>query len=74
MLRITRRAGERIRIGDDTVIEIIEVSGNTVRVGIDAPRSLPVYREELWIAVQEENRAAADGPRELPAVPPPDGA
>ena len=41
--------------------------GNTVRVGIEAPRSLPVYREEIWHAVRAENRAAADAaPLELP--------
>jgi carbon storage regulator len=59
MLMITRRAGERIRLGDDTVVEIIEIAGNSVRIGIAAPRSIPVYREEIWMAVQEENRAAA---------------
>jgi len=44
MLRISRRAGERIMLGDNTVIEILEVRGQTVRIGIDAPRSIPVYR------------------------------
>ena len=66
MLIITRRAGERIMVGDDIVVEIMEVSGNTVRIGIDAPRSLPVYREEIWDAVRAENRAAADAPSVLP--------
>ena len=60
MLQITRRAGERILIGDDVVIEVIEVSGGTARVGISAPRSVPVYREELWSSVKKENQAAAD--------------
>ena len=58
MLRITRRAGERVMLGDDVVIEVIEVRGGTVRLGIDAPRSLPVYREELWLEVKRENEAA----------------
>ena len=58
MLRITRRAGERIMLGDDVVVEVVEVRGGTVRLGIDAPRSLPVYREELWLEVQRENQAA----------------
>jgi carbon storage regulator len=58
MLRITRRAGERIMLGDDVVVEVIEVRGGTVRLGIDAPRSLPVYREELWLEVKRENEAA----------------
>jgi carbon storage regulator len=59
MLRITRRAGERIMLGDDIVIEVTEIRGLTVRLGIDAPRSLPVYREELWLEVRRENEAAA---------------
>jgi carbon storage regulator len=59
MLRITRRAGERIVLGDDVIVEVIEVKGGTVRLGIDAPRSLPVYREEIWLEVKRENEAAA---------------
>lgn len=46
-------------LGDDVVIEVIEVSGSNVRLGIEAPRSLPVYREEIWRSVREENAAAA---------------
>jgi carbon storage regulator len=59
MLTITRRPGERIMIGDDVVIEIVEVSGTTVRVGITAPREKLIYREELWERVKQENEAAA---------------
>jgi carbon storage regulator len=67
VLIITRRAGERIMIGDDIVIEIMEMVGNSVRIGISAPRSVPVYREEIYTAVRDENRAAADAPSiELP--------
>lgn len=68
MLRISRRAGERIIVGDNVVIEVIEVSGQSVRIGIDAPRSVSVYREELWLEVKRENEAAADAPPELPKV------
>jgi carbon storage regulator len=59
MLIITRRPGEKVMVGDDIVVEVIEVSGSSVRIGIDAPRSVPVYREEIWAAVQAENKAAA---------------
>ena len=59
MLIITRRPGEKIMLGDDVVIEVIEVTGSSVRVGIAAPRSIPVYREEIWRLVKEENAAAA---------------
>jgi carbon storage regulator len=68
MLIITRRAGEKVMVGDDVVVHVMEIAGNTVRVGIEAPRSLPVYREEIWHAVREENRAAAAGaPVDLPS-------
>jgi carbon storage regulator len=66
MLIITRRAGEKVMVGDDVVVHVMEIVGNTVRVGIEAPRSVPVYREEIWNAVREENRAAADAPVDLP--------
>jgi carbon storage regulator len=66
MLIITRRPGEKIMLGDDIVVHVMEIVGNSVRVGIQAPRSVPVYREEIWNAVREENRAAADAPADLP--------
>lgn len=69
MLIITRRAGEKIVIGDDIVVQVMEVSGNTVRLGIAAPKSLPVYREEIWAAVKEENQAAAaSSVAEMPSI------
>jgi carbon storage regulator len=60
VLRITRRAGERIMLGNDVIVEVVEVRGGTVRLGIEAPRSLAIYREELWIEVMRENQAAAE--------------
>ena len=60
MLIITRKPGEKIMLGDEIVVHVMEIVGNTARIGIDAPRSVPVYREELWNAVRDENRAAAD--------------
>ncbi len=71
MLIVTRRAGEKIMLGDDIVVEVMEIAGNTVRIGIQAPRSLPVYREEIWDVVRAENRAAADAaPATLPEPKP----
>ena len=70
MLIITRRAGEKVMIGDDVVVEIMEIVGNQVRLGIQAQQSVRVYREEIWRAVTEENQAAAnDAPATLPATP-----
>lgn len=59
MLTLTRKAGERIQIGDDIVVVVRDVRGGHVKIGIEAPRSWPVYRGELYDAIQEENRAAA---------------
>lgn len=59
MLTISRRAGERIMIGEDIVIEVLEVSGGNVRLGITAPAAQRIYREELWERVKAENEAAA---------------
>jgi carbon storage regulator len=58
MLIITRKPGEKIMLGDDVVVEVIEVSGSSVRLGIAAPRELPIYREEIWNAVKAEQAAA----------------
>jgi carbon storage regulator len=67
MLIITRRPGEKVMVGDDIVVHVMEIVGNSVRIGIEAPRSVPVYREEIWNAVREENRAAAEAaPADLP--------
>jgi carbon storage regulator len=70
MLMMTRRAGQKIVLGDNITIEVVEVAGSTVRLGVDAPRSVPVYREEIWTAVRAENEAAATA-TELPVPPPP---
>ncbi len=71
MLILTRRPGERVVIGDDILITVMGVSGHTVRLGIAAPEGVPIYREEIWLAVKEENRAAAAAdPESLPSRPP----
>jgi carbon storage regulator len=67
VLIITRRPGEKVMVGEDIVVHVMEIVGNSVRVGIEAPRAVPVYREEIWNAVRDENRAAADAlPGDLP--------
>ncbi|HEY1687885.1 MAG TPA: carbon storage regulator CsrA [Solirubrobacteraceae bacterium] len=78
MLILTRRPGERVVIGDEVNITVMEVTGQTVRLGIDAPKGLPVYREEIWLAVKAENMAAAESsaaalePATAPVAPPAD--
>jgi len=59
MLILTRKSGEGIRIGDEITLKIIEIRGNQVRIGVEAPRDLSVHREEIYALIQEQNRAAA---------------
>jgi carbon storage regulator len=67
VLIITRRPGEKVMVGEDIVVHVMEIVGNSVRVGIEAPRSVPVYREEIWNAVRDENQAATHAmPGDLP--------
>lgn len=73
MLHITRRAGQTIRIGDDIVIEVTEIGGSHVKIGVEAPRDVQVYREEIWQAVEDENRAAAETGADLPTPAHADG-
>lgn len=65
MLLLTRKLGENIRIGDDVKITIVEVKGNHVKLGIDAPPSIKVHREEIYERIQQERqRAAREGQAE----------
>ncbi|MFS8524883.1 MAG: carbon storage regulator CsrA [Limnochordales bacterium] len=59
MLVLTRKRDESIMIGDDIKIIVVDVRGDQVKLGIDAPRHIPVHREEVYKEIQEENRRAA---------------
>lgn len=59
MLVLTRRHGEAITVGDDILITIVSVEGQHVRVGVKAPRSVPIYRSEVQERIKLENRRAA---------------
>jgi carbon storage regulator len=59
MLILTRRVGETIVIGDDVTVTVLGVKGNQVRLGVNAPRDLPVHREEIYERIQQEHQAAA---------------
>jgi carbon storage regulator len=63
MLVLTRRANQSIVIGNEVVVTVLEVRGDQVRLGITAPRSIDVHREEVFKALQEANREAVDATR-----------
>ena len=54
MLVLTRKSNQSIMIGDDIEISVLSVMGDKVRIGIQAPRSVPVYRREVYVAIQRE--------------------
>ena len=58
MLVLSRQRDETIMIGDDIEITIVEIRGDKVRLGINAPSSVPVHRKEVYQAIQRENREA----------------
>ncbi|WP_426507154.1 carbon storage regulator CsrA [Dactylosporangium sp. McL0621] len=59
MLVLTRRPGESVMVGDDVVVTVLDVRGDVVRLGIKAPRSIQVHREEVYRELQKANREAA---------------
>jgi carbon storage regulator len=60
MLVLSRKPGEALRIGEDVEITVVEVKGDMVRIGIQAPRDVQVWRKELWEAIVAENIKAAE--------------
>jgi len=60
MLVLSRKRDESIKIGDDVEITVVDVRGNVVRLGITAPKSIPVRRREIYDAIQRQNEAPND--------------
>jgi carbon storage regulator len=61
MLVLGRRVGETIMIGDDMWVTVLGISGNQVRLGITAPKEVPVHRREVWDRIQDEKEVAEGG-------------
>ena len=59
MLILSRKVDQKIRIGSDIVLTIIDVRGDQVKIGVEAPGDVKVYRQEIFQAIQSENKAAA---------------
>jgi len=68
MLILSRKVNEKIMIGDDISVSIIEIRGDQVRVGVDAPKTVKVFRQEVFDAIKAENKAAAESKTALPIV------
>ncbi len=58
MLALTRKKGEALVINNNIEITILEIRGDQIKIGITAPKDVPIYRKEVYIQIQEENKAA----------------
>ncbi len=58
MLALARKNNESIMLGNDIEITVLEIKGDQVKLGIKAPKSVPIYRKEIYLQIQEENRQA----------------
>jgi carbon storage regulator len=68
MLILSRKTNEKIMIGEDISISIIEIRGDQVRIGVDAPKSVKVFRQEVFDAIKAENKAAVQSVAVLPVL------
>ncbi|NLL00212.1 MAG: carbon storage regulator CsrA [Clostridiales bacterium] len=59
MLALSRKVNESIMIGNDIEITVLEIKGDQIKIGINAPKSVPIYRKELYLQISESNKEAA---------------
>ncbi|NLO09346.1 MAG: carbon storage regulator CsrA [Clostridiales bacterium] len=59
MLALSRKINESIIIGNDIEITVLEIKGDQIKIGISAPKSVPIYRKELYLQILESNKEAA---------------
>lgn len=60
MLALSRKTNESIMIGNDIEITVLEVKGDQVKIGISAPKSVPIYRKEIYLQIKESNKEASE--------------
>ena len=60
MLALTRKKGESLVINNDIEITILEIRGDQIKLGVSAPKEVPIYRKEVYPQIQQENRKSAD--------------
>lgn len=68
MLALSRHCNESIVLGNDIEITILEVKGDQVKIGINAPKSLPIYRKEIYTQIQQSNAEAAETKASVEAI------
>lgn len=56
MLALARKTNQSIMIGNDIEITLLEIKGDQVKIGINAPKSVPIYRKEIYVQIQDENK------------------
>lgn len=60
MLALSRKVNESIIVGNDIEITVLEVKGDQVKIGINAPKAVPIYRKEIYLQIKESNKEAAE--------------
>ena len=67
MLVLSRKLGEKIYIGDQICITVVDIDRGKIRLGIEAPKEVPVHRQEVYEAIQRENALKSNAPKDEPA-------
>ena len=68
MLALARKTNQSIMIGNDIEITLLEIKGDQVKIGINAPKSVPIYRKEIYVQIQGENKKASEGEIDVEAL------
>jgi carbon storage regulator len=68
VLVLTRKVHESITIGNDVVVTVLEIRGNQIRIGVEAPKQTPVNRTEIYESIVEQNLRASEAPGDLAAL------
>lgn len=62
MLALTRKKGESLMINNDIEITVLEIRGDQIKIGVSAPKEVPIYRKEVYTQIQQENKKSAPRP------------
>ncbi|MGM7683393.1 carbon storage regulator CsrA [Cytobacillus sp. Hm23] len=65
MLVLTRKKNEAIHIGEDIQITVLDIDGDQIKLGIEAPKQVEIHRQEIYIAIQQENNEATSASKDL---------